>query len=154
MHTDALKKIPLFEDLSTTELERILAICKVETFAANDHVFEEGDAGDKLFLISKGQVRISKFVPGIGEEALAILEEGNFFGEMSLIDDSPRSATAIAHIPVELLSISSSEFESLLFLDKELAHQVLWAFTRTLSKRLRETNNKIKSFFAMSGGFS
>lgn len=154
MDGSALKHIPLFAELSRKELDQIAAICKKESFPKEEHIFEEGAEGDKLYLITSGSVRISKFVPGIGEEALAILKPGDFFGEMSLIDDTPRSATAIAHEACGLLAISQEEFESLLFLDKELAHTVLWAFIRTLNRRLRETNNKIKSFFAMSGGFS
>lgn len=154
VYVDQLKKIPLFGDLTSKELERIGTICQEEKFPRGEHVFEEKDEGDKIYIITDGEVRISKFVPGIGEEALAILKAGDFFGEMSLIDDEARSATVIAHEDCVLLSIEQKKFEEFLFLDKELAYTVLWGFVRTLNKRLRETNDKIKAFFAMSGGFS
>ena len=154
MYEEQLKIVPMFSELTSSELARIDKICVEETFQKNEHVFEEKDVGDKIYIIVSGAIRISKFVPGIGEEALAILKPGNFFGEMSLIDDVPRSATAIAHETSMLLSIEKNKFEEFLFLDKDIAYTVLWAFCRTLNTRLRETNDKIKSFFAMSGGFS
>ncbi len=153
MDLKLLKKIYLFKDLTNRELEKILKISKIEKYPANAVIFREGDRGDKFYVILKGKVRISKRVEGIGEEALAILGPGSFFGEMSLIDDFPRSADAITNEPTELLTISKEDFENLLFLDKDLAYSVLWAFLRTLSSRLRETNEKIKAFFAMSAHF-
>jgi len=98
-------------------------------------------------------VRISKMVPGVGEEALAILEPGSYFGEMALIDDTPRSADATAHMPCTLYVIQKADLEELMFLHKDLAYELLWTFVRTLSARLRETNDKIKAFFALSARF-
>ena len=153
MDIKVLKNIYLFKDLNNKELEKILKIAEVEKYPANHVIFKEGDAGDKFYVILKGKIRISKNVEGIGEEALAILEAGSFFGEMSLIDDFPRSADAITNEPVELLTIKKENFDNLLFFDKDLAYTVLWAFLRTLSSRLRETNEKIKAFFLMSSHF-
>ena len=106
-----------------------------------------------LALIASGKVRISKMVPGVGEEALAILEPGSYFGEMALIDDTPRSADATAHMPCTLYMIQKADLEELMFLHKDLAYELLWTFVRTLSARLRETNDKIKAFFALSARF-
>ncbi len=103
-----------------------------------------------MFIIAEGKVRISKMVPGIGEEALAILERGQYFGEMSLIEDGPRSADAIAHSPCKLFELSREKLDEVMFTDKELAYVILWTFVRTLSARLRETNDKIRAFFALS----
>jgi CRP-like cAMP-binding protein len=72
---------------------------------------------------------------------------------MALIDDVPRSADAIVNQDTTLLGIERGDFESLLFLNKDLAYSVLWAFSRTLSQRLREMNNKIQALLAMRGGF-
>jgi len=85
----------------------------------------------------KGEVRISKFIPNIGEEALAVLKPGDYFGEMSLIDNFPRSAHAIVNSDAELLSINKTELDKILIMDRELGYKLLWAFTKTLSKRLR-----------------
>ncbi len=98
-------------------------------------------------------MRISKFIPNIGEEALAILKPGDYFGEMALIDNFPRSAHAIANTDVELLAINKTDLDKILIMDRELGYKLLWAFTKTLSKRFRETNEKMAGFLAMSGGF-
>lgn len=151
---DLLKKVYLFQDLTAKELEQILGICQEENVAAEQFVVREGESGDKMYLIVDGRVRIQKSIKGIGNEALAVLETGDFFGEMALVEDVERSADAVAHEgPARLLSIQKEKFESLLFLNKDLAHSILWTFVRTLSGRLRETNDKLRAFFAMSGGF-
>ena len=81
-----------------------------------------------------------------------VLKEGSYFGEMALIDESPRSAAAICNTNVVVLVIDKDDFERLLHEDHEIATKLLWTFVRTLSVRLRETNEKIKGFFAMTGG--
>jgi CRP/FNR family cyclic AMP-dependent transcriptional regulator len=148
-----LKKVNLFETLSVNELDKIEKISRIEAFAKDTAIFKEGDPGDRCYVITNGDVRISKFIPNIGEEALAILKPGDYFGEMALIDNFPRSAHAIANTDVALLAISKTDLDKILIMDRELGYKLLWAFTKTLSKRLRETNEKMASFLAMSGGF-
>jgi len=150
---ELLRKTDLFKGLSKEELGKITGISAKESFKAGEEIFGEGEKGDKFYLILKGEVRISKIISGIGEEALRVLKKGEYFGEMSLIDDEPRSAHAIANTDVDLMVIDRNDFEKLLREDKELAYKLLWSLVRTLSQRLRETNEKIKSFFAMTGPF-
>jgi CRP-like cAMP-binding protein len=150
MDVDLLKKVALFEGMTSAQLRKLAAGMKEVDFKVNQHVFHEGEAGTSMFIIAEGKVRISKVVPGIGEEALAILERGQYFGEMSLIEDGPRSADAIAHIGCKLFEFSRSSLDQVMFTDKELAYVLLWTFVRTLSARLRETNDKIRGFFALS----
>jgi CRP/FNR family transcriptional regulator, cyclic AMP receptor protein len=100
-----LKKIALFETLLEHELAKIEKICRSEAVARDSVIFKEGDAGDRCYVIVSGEVRISKFIPNIGEEALAVLKPGDTFGEMALIDNFPRSAHAIANNDSTLLSI-------------------------------------------------
>jgi CRP-like cAMP-binding protein len=148
-----LKKVHLFESLSAPELEKIEKISTMEAFAKDAVIFREGDPGDRCYVITNGEVRISKFIPNIGEEALAVLKPGDYFGEMALIDKFPRSAHAIANSDVAVLAINKADLDRMLIMDRELGYKLLWAFTRTLSKRLRETNEKLAGFLAMSGGF-
>ena len=70
-----------------------------------------------------------------------------------IIDDTPRSADATAHLACTLYVIQKADLEQLMFLHKDLAYELLWTFVRTLSARLRETNDKIKAFFALSARF-
>ncbi|HUL00895.1 MAG TPA: cyclic nucleotide-binding domain-containing protein [Nitrospirota bacterium] len=150
---ELLKKIPLFESLTEVELREIEKICIRETHAKETIMFFEGDPGNRCYIIIKGEVRISKFIPNIGEEALAVLKPGEYFGEMALIDNFPRSAHAIANSDIELLAITKAGLDKVLNADREMGYKLLWAFIRTLSKRLRETNEKIATFLTMSGRF-
>jgi len=152
MDPNTLKKIYLFQNLTNEELTSVARIGATESFKEGDPIFKEGSVGDKLYIIVSGSVRISRKIDH-SEEALAILKPGDFFGEMALIEDIERSADAIAHEDSSLLTIKKDDFESLLFVDKELAYSILWSFVRTLSARLRETNEKIKSLLNMKGGF-
>jgi CRP/FNR family cyclic AMP-dependent transcriptional regulator len=149
---EALGKVELFRGLAVRGLERVASICSEETYAANHVLFQEGDAGDKLYVIVDGKTRISRRVPGMGEEALAVLGPGSSFGEMALIDEVPRSADAIVHERCKLLVVSKEALQDLMFLDKELAYEVLWNTVRILSRRLRETNDKM-TFMSISARF-
>lgn len=150
---ELLKKIHLFENLSQEELEKIEKIAHREAHAKDTVMFFEGDPGNRCYVIVQGEVRISKFIPNIGEEALAVLKPGDYFGEMALIDNFPRSAHAIANTDIEVLAIDKTDLDKILIMDRELGYKLLWTFTRTLSRRLRETNEKMAGFLAMSGGF-
>lgn len=150
---ELFQNVPLFEDLSVADLEKIAKIARPESEKQATVLFKEGDPGDRCFVITKGEVRISKFIPNIGEEALAILKPGDYFGEMALIDNVPRSAHAIANTDIELLAINKADLDRILTMDRDLGYKLLWTFTKTLSKRLRETNDKMAGFFALSGGF-
>jgi CRP/FNR family cyclic AMP-dependent transcriptional regulator len=150
MDAAVLKKVALFEGLTQGQLAKVAQIGHSRDYPAGAFLFREGESGQDMFVIEKGKVRISKTVPGIGEEALAILEPGQYFGEMAVIEDSPRSADAIAHVSCTVWVIERSKLDQLMFTDKDLAYVLLWTFVRTLSERLRETNDKIKAFFAIS----
>jgi CRP-like cAMP-binding protein len=150
MDASVLKKVALFEGLTQGQLAKVASIAQPRKFDGAAYLFREGDVGQEMYVIVEGRVRISKDVPGIGEEALAILEKGQYFGEMAVIDDSPRSADAIAHTPCTVWVIEREKLDQLMFTDKDLAYVLLWTFVRTLSGRLRETSEKIKAFFAIS----
>jgi CRP/FNR family transcriptional regulator, cyclic AMP receptor protein len=149
---ELLSKIGLFSALQPTYLRRIATLGLEEDYPPDAIIFKEGAVGDKVYLIIGGAVRISRTVPGMGEEALAVLRAGNHFGEMALIDDFPRSADARAHEACRLFVIRKEDLEDLLFVDRDLAYDLLWSFVRTLSGRLRETNDKM-TFMAVTSKF-
>jgi CRP-like cAMP-binding protein len=149
---ELLSKIGLFSALQPTYLRRIATLGLEEDYAQDALIFKEGAVGDKVYLIISGAVRISRTVPGMGEEALAVLRAGTHFGEMALIDDFPRSADARAHEACRLFVIRKEDLEDLLFVDRDLAYDLLWSFVRTLSGRLRETNDKM-TFMAVTSKF-
>ena len=149
---EQLRIVTLFSGLTDEALALIAQVATEESHATGTKIFQHGDTGDKLYLIREGKIRISRDVPGMGEEALAVLGPGQCFGEMSLVDDSPRSADARVHERCMLLAIPKDGFEDLLFLHKDLAYEVLWNIVRMLTSRLRETNEKL-TFLSMSGKF-
>jgi CRP/FNR family cyclic AMP-dependent transcriptional regulator len=153
MDPASLRACPLFQTLSAEQLARVGAVAQRRELPGGTAIFTEGAVGDEMYLLLSGRVRISKRLPGVGEEALAILEPGAYFGEMAMIDDSPRSADALAHTGCALAVIRRDDLEQLMFVDKDLASVVLWSFVRTLAARLREMNEKIQGFFAMTGPF-
>ncbi|HXU64993.1 MAG TPA: cyclic nucleotide-binding domain-containing protein [Polyangia bacterium] len=149
---ELLSKISLFGALQPSYLRRIAALGVEEDYEAGALIFKEGEHGDRMYLILSGAVRIGRQLPGVGEEALAVLRAGTHFGEMALIDDFPRSADARAHEPAKLFVIHKKDMEDLLFVDRDLAYDLLWSFVRTLSSRLRETNDKA-TFMAVTSKF-
>lgn len=153
MNYELLRKVHLFGTLDDEELEQVWDIGKRERLPGDHHIFKEGELGEDFFLILEGAVRVSKMIPGVGEEALAVLKPGNYFGEMALIDRFPRSADAICQEDCELLVIRKADFDDLLFFNQALANKLLWMFCKTLSNRLRETNDKIRALFAIARSF-
>src|SRR3954469_2943516 len=149
---EILAQIDLFSGLPAAHLRRIVDIGLEEQYRSSATIFSEGEPGDKFYLIVEGAVRISRIVPGMGEEALAVLRPGAYFGEMSLIDDAPRSATAMCHEKCRLFVVNRRDLEDLLFVDRDLAYELLWNWVRTLSRRLRATNDKM-TFLATTSKF-
>jgi len=147
-----LARVAFFDGLTREALALIANATTEESHATGTKIFQYGDVGDKLFIILEGKIRISREIAGVGEEALAVLGQGEVFGEMSLVDEFPRSADARVHERCRLLVMSKEEFDNLLFVHKDLAYEVLWNCVRTLSARLRETNDKL-TFLTTSGRF-
>ncbi|HEY7819784.1 MAG TPA: cyclic nucleotide-binding domain-containing protein [Vicinamibacteria bacterium] len=153
MNAEFLRRVRLFEALEVPELAEILMIGLVKEYAKDDVIFEEASPGDSFYVIYDGAVRISKNFHQMGEEALTILGAGEFFGEMSFFDDSPRSARAIAHENAKLLEVRNADLKSHLESRPQVALKFLWAFSRTLSQRVRDTNEKFSTLFAIARVF-
>lgn len=148
--TELLRRVAIFKDLDEDELNQVADVCKEERFVSGAFIFREGEHGNRLYLIVDGEVRISRDVPGSGEEALAVLKPGAIFGEMAVFDRTERSTHAISNGGTTVLTVSRPDFEMLLDFNREMAYKVLWACVRLLSSRLRSTNDSLRSFLAMS----
>lgn len=153
MIQEFLRTVPLFRELDDDELTQILMVGLVKRYPESTAILTEGESGGRLHVITEGEVRISKNVPGVGEEALAILRQGDFFGEVQFFDGAPASAHAIAHCDCEILSIPHTEVETLIRSRPALAAKFFWAFGRTLAGRLRETNARMATLLAISKTF-
>ena len=149
INTAFLTESPLFRNLDETERAQILIIGQVKSYEADQIIFREGDAGDGLYIVVKGSIRISKR-SATGEEALAVLEPHAFFGEMALIDLSPRAADAIANESTDLFFIPLKDLGTLFESHHHIALKVLYALCEVLAQRLRETNERYMSVFTIA----
>lgn len=118
----------------------------LKRFQSGTVIFREGELGSDMFIIQSGQVMISRSAGGQQRE-LAVLEKGDFFGEMALLDDNPeRSATATAITDVEALQMRSADLDSMLRRKPEIAVRMMMK----LADRLRETNRKYEELVGRS----
>ena len=104
-------------------------------------------------MIHRGRVRVSKLVAGGGEEALVILGPGDFFGEIEFFDGDASAAHVVAHTDCELLSIPHSELRELMTSDQKLGRTLLWAFARAMSRRIRDTNDRLAALLSIPEAF-
>ena len=111
-----------------------------KVFPTGTVLFREGDRGEEMFIIQSGKVKISKKIRGV-EKTLATLEKGEFFGEMAILNDKPRSATAETIEPCDMLVIDRKTFDALLRSNVEIAIR----FIKRLADRLRETNDQMEA---------
>ncbi len=151
---ESTDKIRLFREqgLSRRELMTLATFSKEERFAAGASLFQEGDEGAEMYVILEGKAMISKFIPGAGEEALAILERGEFFGEMALIDGEPRSADARAYGgPLTVLTLDQATVREILAMDPHAALEFMQLLCRLVANRLREIDEKVVGWRILSG---
>ncbi|MBN2423866.1 MAG: cyclic nucleotide-binding domain-containing protein [Calditrichaceae bacterium] len=138
---DNLKKVPLFTNISIGELELIAEKLEPVSFKLNDIIIKEGDAGNCLYIINRGEVTVSATVPEENEEIiLTRLYEGDYFGEMALITGEPRSATVRASTDVNLWKLDKTDFDNLIMHNPEIT----LSLTHMLSQRLKDSNRKIE----------
>jgi serine/threonine protein phosphatase PrpC len=144
---EVVAQMPLFARLTARELLRILQICDVRFYAADQVVLKEGDQGDELFIVLSGSVRVLR-----GEATLTTLGKGQHFGEMALIRNTPRSATVTAAQNAELIAIRRADFFDILRTESELAVKMLWEFLNVLAHRLDTTSGELRDARAELSG--
>ena len=137
---EALRAIPLFRDMPEKDLADIAGLLIDRKFPRDAVIYEDGSMGDYMYIISEGQVKITKMSEDGREKILEILGPGNFHGEMALLDRAPRSASAKTITPCVLLALSRADFLGLL----KQNHEVTLELIRVLARRLRETDEQIK----------
>ena len=140
------------QGLSGGELQTLADFSNVRRFPGGTFLFHEGDPGNEMYVVLEGQVMISKFIPGGGEEALAILGRGDFFGEMALIDGEPRSADAKAFRgPVTVVAFDEQTLKEVQSVDPRASIDFIRLLCHLMCKRLREIDEKVTSWRIMSG---
>ncbi|MEO8277355.1 MAG: cyclic nucleotide-binding domain-containing protein [Thermoanaerobaculia bacterium] len=143
------------QKLSPLEINFLTSLSRERKLKRGQILFLEGDPGDAMYVILEGRILISKFIAGAGEEALAFLERGDYFGEMALIDGAPRSAQARAHDGgAVVLAIPAEVVAGILDVRKISSLPLLKILCGLVAKRLREIDDKIVGWFILSGGES
>ena len=147
MNKDTLiQTVPLFSDLSDTSLKVITGKMVARSYDKEKMILVEESAGETLFLISKGTVKITRMSDDGREVILAILGEGDFFGEMALLDGEGRSANVIALEDAEVLTLQRSDFLDILERFPKIAIHLL----KELTTRIRYSDQQIESL-SLSG---
>jgi CRP-like cAMP-binding protein len=132
-----LAKVPIFQDLNKRELRAIERILHQRSYVANEPIFNEGDAGVGMFIISNGRVNI---ILGKDQKLLASLSNGEFFGEMALLSEVPRSASAVTTIDSQILGFFQSDLFGLMETDPRLGNKILHRLAQMIADRLRFSN--------------
>jgi CRP/FNR family transcriptional regulator, cyclic AMP receptor protein len=136
-----LKAIPMFRSLDDTELEALAVLLRERRFSRGTVIVAQGEPGDALYLIGDGQVKVAVFAEDGREVILSVLAGGEFFGEMALLDNEPRSAHVIAMTDATLMQLRREDFQRRLRGSPELGAALL----RELSHRLRRADETIAS---------
>ncbi len=135
------QKVELFHGLSTSDIAKIVSHSMTIRIGEGETIFYKGTTGNQLYVVLSGQVAILD-----GKERIATLSLGDMFGEMALVNEEPRSATAVAIEPCHLFMLNETTFHKLL--TKHVSVQLLLNIIKTLSHRLRISNEKLKQFQA------
>lgn len=135
-----LKRIPVFDRLDTRELLQIEKILHEREYRPEERIFLQGDPGLGMYIIIGGDVEI---VSEPGHHLLTVLHEGEFFGELALLDESPRTATAVAQSPCRLLCLVQSDLYDLIDRNPRLGVKILVQLARTIGERLKKTNEYV-----------
>ena len=139
--TTVLKSVPMFASFSPEELRALAAMVMRRSVPRGSAVMHEGDPVDSLYIVISGRLKVMMGEADGKETILSILGPGEFFGEMGLIDDEPRSASVVTIEPCELLSIAKRDFKKCMAENFEMTITVM----KGLVRRLREADRKIGS---------
>jgi CRP/FNR family transcriptional regulator len=137
---ESLRAVPLLQPLDKERIEQLVKAATRRSYAPGEVIVRQGDSGIALYIILFGAVKVTrKASPTATEDTLATLRQGEFFGEMALLDDFPRSATVTAIEPTECLLLTAWEFRALLKTHPEMALAIL----PLLSRRLRASERMV-----------
>lgn len=136
-----LRDIPLFDELSRGELASVKSILHRREYDPGEVLFHQGNPGVGMFIIQAGRIDI---VYEPTDDTLATLEDGDFFGELALLNETPRSATAVARTEAVLYGLFRPDLLGLVERDPTLGVQLLLRMSQVISERLIQTNEQVR----------
>jgi len=140
-----LRNIPIFANLSDEEISQLVAVAVIKSFPKNTVIFNEGDCSDSIYLINSGKVKVLISNSEGHELILTLLGPGEYFGELSLLDSQPRSATVVSMEPVHFTVIAKPDFDRCLVNNPGLASHIMIG----LAQRLRNADSMIEGLALM-----
>ncbi|MBP7585561.1 MAG: GGDEF domain-containing protein [Spirochaetes bacterium] len=135
-----LKNVDILSGLSDAEIGEMLPCFGAREFPGGDVLFREGDVGRELYIVESGEIAVGIKIPGGGEKEIARIRPGDFFGEMSIFDDAPRSATCRTERGAALLSLNRDTFFRLIDEHPGIAVKVMFRMLNITTRRLRNTS--------------
>ncbi len=148
-----LRRVKIFADLQDAQLQRFVQFMEVMRSRQFTEIVKQGDHGDAMYLVLEGELRVRMMISG-KETVLVTLNAGDFFGEISLFDQGPRSADVVANQDSLLLKISAAAFQKLQTDAPDLAAPFMFAICKTLTARIRADNKRYRDSvnFARAAG--
>ena len=135
-----LESVPIFKSLTEKELSEVARLTHERTYKKDEHIFKKLSPAEGMYVILDGKVSI---IDPDSETIFATLESGDFFGELALLDEEPRSASAICKVHSRLIGFFRTDLLTLINRYPELGNKILLNLSRVLGERLRETNKNI-----------
>ena len=135
-----LENVPIFEHLTAKELSEVVRLTHERTYKKDEHVFKKLAPAEGMYVILDGGVLITD---SDSETIFATLESGDFFGELALLDEEPRSASAISTMHSRLIGFFRTDLLTLMKRSPELGNKILLNLSRILGERLRRTNQEL-----------
>ena len=142
--TDRLRSVPLFKTLDNKELRAVAHIMHIRTYKPGETVFYQDEPGVGMYVVEEGRVHIKMNIPNKSPSTLAELEEGDFFGELALLDESPRSADAVSQTDSVLIGFFRPDLMALLDREPRLGGKIVLELTRIVGIRLRNSNTELQ----------
>lgn len=137
-----LASVPVFDSLSKRQIRKIHSIMHVRNFEKGEIVFRKGDPGVGLYIIRDGAVDLYNEFPDLTRMRITGLSTGDFFGEISLLNDSPRSATVVATCSSVLLGLFRHDLLELMNSDPVLGVKLVYRLSQIVAERLRLVNEQ------------
>ena len=145
-----LRRSSLFAEMSLEQIRILTSHLEEQHFLPGEVIMYEGEFSQELYILVSGRVRIVKDYKGPHEQTLVLLTQGDFFGEMAIFENAPRSATIVAEEETELLMLSGEKFKQTIYQKPEMAFEIF----RELSARLRRREERAAGTRLQEGGLA
>jgi CRP/FNR family cyclic AMP-dependent transcriptional regulator len=140
---EILSKVPAFANLAPRDLKEVAAIVHKREYRAGEPVFYQGDPGLGMYIVEDGEVSIAILGKDGNEQELAVLGDGDFFGELALLDESPRSANAICKTDCTLIGFFRPDLFELIDKKNTLGIKIVLKLAEIVAQRLRQTDKEL-----------